>query len=347
MDCTNAWDLLSAYLDGDLPEREREGIADHLRRCPRCAEEERALKETLSLLRDLPAGPAPPELLRGITLRLEEETSRTPLWRKLFLPAHIKIPLEVAAVALIFVLVYGIQREIPAKKTPPAPPASVERGIPEKAGGTRADRPETEIPRKRRADAEGRGTEEIRMRTDTEGGPSPESERASVAKSLRENTTSTPNAGLPAIPATRVSTSGEPIGSPSPRETPGREAPAPRAFAAPPSYFPRSMPYGREVTIEVAPDARAGMENRIAEIALRLGGAFLIEKRRGAPGAFGEAQPPSDLVQVHLPAGSADLFLKELGTFGTIPFEDTTERDDLFAGPSTGSVVYTVRIRVR
>src|SRR4030065_473992 len=54
MECARAWDLLSAYLDGDLPEREREGIAEHLRHCARCAEEEGALKETLSLLKHLP-----------------------------------------------------------------------------------------------------------------------------------------------------------------------------------------------------------------------------------------------------------------------------------------------------
>src|SRR4030067_251234 len=60
MECAKTWDRLSAYLDGDLPEQEREGIAQHLRQCARCAEEGGAPKETLTLLRTPPAGPPPP-----------------------------------------------------------------------------------------------------------------------------------------------------------------------------------------------------------------------------------------------------------------------------------------------
>lgn len=347
MECAKTWDRLSAYLDGDLPEKEREGIAQHLRQCARCAEEERALKETLSLLRNLPAEPAPPELLQGITMRIEEETARTSLWRKLFLPAHIKIPLEVAAAALIFVLVYGIQKEIPATKTPPASTASVERGKPEAAIGMRADRLEASIPRDRRSDAAGRNPEEINPPSDAEGAVPPETERASVAKPLREKTPSAAASRLPAIPATRVSTGGEAIEPASPRETPSREAPIYRVFAAPPSHLLRSSLHEKEVTIEVAPDARAGMENRIAELALRLGGAVRMERTRTAAGSSGETRTSFDLLQAHLPADSEDAFLKELGTLGTIPPEETPEREDLFSGPSSGSVVYTVRIRVR
>src|SRR4030067_2482762 len=134
MECARTWDRLSAFLDGDLPKKEREGIAQHLRQCARCAEEERALKETSSLLRNLPAGQAPPELLEGVRLRIAKEKSKTPLWKKLFLPAHIKIPLEAAAVVLVFLLAYGGQQEMPSSKAPP-PPASVGGGTPETAAG--------------------------------------------------------------------------------------------------------------------------------------------------------------------------------------------------------------------
>ena len=123
MECTRTENLLSAYLDGDLPEREREGFAGHLRQCPRCAGEEKALKETLSLLRNLPAEKAPPELLQRVRHRIGQEKETVPLWKKLFLPLHIKIPLEAAAVALIFLLAYGIQKEMPATKVASSPPA--------------------------------------------------------------------------------------------------------------------------------------------------------------------------------------------------------------------------------
>ena len=94
MECTRTEDLLSAYLDGDLPERDREDFEGHLRQCPRCAGEEKALKETLSLLRNLPAEKAPAGLLEGVRRRIGQEEETVPLWKKLFLPAHIKIPLE-------------------------------------------------------------------------------------------------------------------------------------------------------------------------------------------------------------------------------------------------------------
>ena len=146
MECGRTDDLLSAYLDGDLPERERAGFAEHLRQCPRCAGEEKALKETLSLLRNLPAVHAPTGLLEGVRHRIGQEKETAPLWRKLFLPAHFGIPLGAAAVVLIFLLAYGIQKEIPVAKVPrsspakemrvakasPSPPAVVESTEPEK-----------------------------------------------------------------------------------------------------------------------------------------------------------------------------------------------------------------------
>src|SRR3972149_1120988 len=139
MECARTCDRLSAYLDVDLPEKEREEIAQHLRQCARCAEEERALKETLSLLRNLPAGQAPPELLEGVRLHIAKEQAKTPLWKKLFLPAHIKIPLEAAAVVLVFLLAYGVQKEMPSSKSPLSP-ASVGSGKTEPATGTRENR---------------------------------------------------------------------------------------------------------------------------------------------------------------------------------------------------------------
>src|SRR4030066_797412 len=160
MECAKTWDRLSAYLDGDLPEQEREGIAQHLRKCARCAEEERALKETLSLLRNLPPGQAPPELLEGVRRRIGKDQAKTPLWKKLFLPAHIKIPLEAAAVVLVFLLAYGIRKEMPASKVSPAPSVSVERGTPESRTDTRTDRQKAGAPVKRPPAAADRGTGE-------------------------------------------------------------------------------------------------------------------------------------------------------------------------------------------
>jgi anti-sigma factor RsiW len=348
MECARAWDLLSAYLDGDLPEREREGIAAHLRHCARCAEEERALKETLSLLKHLPPGAAPPGLLAGIRLRLEKEQAAPPLWKKLFLPAHIKIPLEAAAVVLVFLLAYGIRKEMPASKVSPAPSAFVESGAPESGTDTRTDRQKAGAPVKRPPDAADRETAEKEAPRGISSTMPGKKERADVFAPRPGKPAGQAKAELPSVPATRVSTGGGAIGPASLRDSPAGESTAPRVFAPPLSRLLRPMPSGREVTIEVSSDDRTGLEDRIAILALRLGGTVRREET-GAAGGVGaeETFPLREIVRVHIPVDTADAFLEELGKLGTIPPEGMTGKVEFPAGPSPDTVAYTVRIRVR
>lgn len=353
MDCTRTEDLLSAYLDGDLPERERERVTEHIRQCHRCAGEERALRETISLLRNLPAESAPPGLIEGVRTRIGGERASAPLWKRLFLPAHIKIPLEAAAVALIFLFVYGIQKEIPATKPLPSDPASVERG--ESAGraeqkertDTPGDRRKADTVRTRPVDvAEGRsGTAGSAREPREESSPVKEPETAPLPR--REKSSRLADSELPAVPATRVSTGGRSIEPASPRESRADEAPTRPIFAAPPSRLMKPIPYGREVILEVAPDNRAGMEERIAVLATRLGGT--VNREGAQPAGAGAEETPalSETVRLTLPGGSADAFLEELGRLGSIPAVGTVGRLGIPAGPTIDTVAYTVRIRVR
>jgi hypothetical protein len=125
------------------------------------------------------------------------------------------------------------------------------------------------------------------------------------------------------------------------------EARAPRVFAAPPSRLLRPLPYGREVTIEVDRDARIGLNDRIAVLAKRVGGKILRERIRIAGSAGEETVRVMDILQVNVPTVSADVFLKELGKLGTIPPEGMPGKVDIPAGPTPGTVTYTVRIIVR
>lgn len=347
MECTRTEDLLSGYLDGDLPEGEREGIAAHLGQCPRCAEEERALKETLSLLRNLPAEKAPPGLLEGVLRRIGQEKEAVPLWKKLFLPAHIKIPLEAAAVALIFLLAYGIQKEIPGTKPRPSPTASVESGKPAAGAEMRAGRQKASTPSGRPADAADRKVEEKTAHVAAKEESIAEKEEATVPGPPPGKPSVQAKSEIPAGLAARVSTEGGAIEPASPRETPAEEPPAARGFSAPLARLQNPMRSGKDVTIEVAPSDRIGMEDRIAGIVLRLGGAVAWETTIAVSGASGERMPVSEVLRVRLPADSADAFLEELGKLGTIPAEEISGRPDTPAGPIPGAVAYTVRIRVR
>jgi len=362
MDCTRTENLLSAYLDGDLPEREREEFAEHLRQCSLCAGEEKALKETLSLLRNLPVEKAPSGLLEGVRRRIGEEKETVPLWKKLFLPLHIKIPLEAAAVALIFLLAYGVQKEMPAKeaplsppakemaatKAPPSPPAAVERGKPatgtEIQGGRRMAGVSPRLPadvadrkvKAKKADVEPR--EETPFETEQASTPAPPPVKPPVlAKSE-----------IPAGLASRVSTEGGTVEPATPRESPAEEAPVPRGVDEQLALLQKPSPYGKEVTIEVAQNDRGGMEDRISELAVRLGGGVRRIGRFTADGESWEMTVIREVMRVSIPSESEVAFLEELGKMGTIPpAEGMPGKTDTSADSSSGTIVYTVRIRVR
>jgi hypothetical protein len=365
MECTRTWNLLSSYLDGDISDGEQEEIADHIRQCSRCAEEERALRETLSLLRSLPTETAPPALLKGVQLRIGEETA-VPLWKKLFLPAHIKIPLEAAAVVLVFLLVYGIQKEMPATTPVPSPPASAESGKQMAGTETVGERPDadttrapkakpspekqreaviTPIPEKANVHARSKLPAGLAAQVGTESGAIGK-EREAVSEPMPERPAIHARSELPAGLAARVSTESGMIEPVFPRESPPGETQALRVFAAPPRLM-RQEPFGREVTLEVDRDARPGVEDRIAAVAMRLGGAVRRERMRIATARMEEAMVVSETIRVRIPAVFADVFLEELEKLGSISPEGIPGKLDIPPGPSPDPVAYTVRIRVK
>ncbi len=300
MDCERAQILLSDYLGGALPGSDLAEVAAHLRDCRPCSAGAEGLRETLALLRNLPPVKAPPELLERIREGIVQERADRPLWKRLFLPAHVKIPLEAAAAVLLFLLVYAAQKEQPPKEAPPRP--TTERGS---ALSARDEKENARVP-------------------------------PAAAPPAKPS--------LPVVPAQRVSTDAGKIEPPPvPGEEAGKSAPA-RLFAAPPSRHLRPVPSGREVTIEVSRENRLGLEERIVESVLGLGGTAIPHPAR--PGA-GENGALPNLVRVEVPSDSAEKFFAELMKLGDLPPEGMPGWADFPAGPSPGVVIYTVRIRVR
>ncbi len=73
--------LLSAYLDGQVNARERYWVEQHLSTCPRCRRDLESLRQTVRLLRQLPAVTPP----YSFTLRPERVVStKPPVWHWLF-----------------------------------------------------------------------------------------------------------------------------------------------------------------------------------------------------------------------------------------------------------------------
>ncbi len=343
MDCERGQNLLSEFLDGALTESEQASVNAHLRECLPCRAVKEGLEETLLHLRSLPQGKAPTELLDGVRRRIaREDAPPTPFWKKLFLPAHIKIPLEAAAAILLFLLVYGTWKEELPNLTSPRPAARMDAApateftkMAEHEGSKapsppRAQAAEEAVPGDRPVPREN-AEPGMTAQNERDSGRSADSAGARAAARVPSlpPASSRSQPSFPVIPAQRVSTAGERIEPPS--------------AAAPPSRVARPVPFGREVTIEVAAQNRHGLEERIAAAAVRLGGSVLDEPAK--PGIDSEGEV--DIVRVHLPAESARPFLAELSKLGILPAEGMSDRAVLTAGPSLEIVGYTVRIRVR
>ncbi|MBM2827798.1 MAG: putative transrane anti-sigma factor [Actinobacteria bacterium] len=361
MECERIQDLLSDFLDGSLPDSGRAGVSAHLLECRGCSAAAEGLKNTIGLLRTLPPDKAPAELLERIRRETARGAPAKPLWKKMFLPAHVKIPIEAAAAILLFMLVYGIQKgEFPGV-APPLPTARMETAIPgtekaavPEAAPSRAAAAPRRVARAPEAEQGGRDAKVFGGKSDgPTGGAEPRREPSRGAAvpghiAAAPSPPALPHAqpALPTVPAQRASTSAETIRPASPREEKSLNGAPIRLFAAPPSRLMRPVPHGREVTLEIAARDRAGLEDRISAAALRLGGTVIREPVTGAADMPANAHRP-DSVRVRLPADSTEPFLAGLRNLGTIPPGESAAWADLPAGPTTWTVLYTVRIRVR
>ena len=332
MDCIRARNLLSEYQDGTLDAAVAAALAAHLRGCGECASRVGSLVAVRELLRGLPPDPAPPELLARVLAAVEAEdryarSGSAPGGAEGTRPflSRLRIPLEAAAVVLLFASVYWYQRP----STPAArPPSGLSSGISSEAGKGSSSRPMAA-----KEDASKSPPSGIRL---PRGNPkTAKKEEAPAAAKTRTWTA----ASLPSVPVLRASTDSERIVpvAPSPRPT------ADPAAAGAPAFEESQMPYGRDIAVDVKPESREGTEERIAEATLRLGGIVeRIEResestRKGAAGT----------VRVILPEDAAAGFLDELRRIGTVPPERPPSAIDIPAGPRPGTVAYAVRIRVR
>lgn len=124
-----ARDLFSARVDDALTAEERRGLEAHLAACAECRREWEGFARTVGLLRAVEPARAP----AGFVDRTLAATRREPwparLWRRLFVPWTVKLPLEVAAALLVAgfaVLIYERSPELQqaAGRRATAPPAA-------------------------------------------------------------------------------------------------------------------------------------------------------------------------------------------------------------------------------
>jgi hypothetical protein len=317
MDCTQARNLLSEHQDRALDTAATAALDAHLRGCGECAGAEASLLAVRKLLRSLPLDPAPPELLARVLASVGTEdrnvrpgsTSGGASATKP-IPSGFRIPLEVAAVVLLGASLYWYQQT----STPAArPPSGNSSGVSTEAGKASSSRPMAAKEDTAKESPPGIRLAQREPKTAKEAAPSAPKPRTWTAEDL------------PSVPASLASTDSERIVPVAP----------PRPLS--------SLPYGREIVLDVKPESREGAEERITETALRLGGIVEPIERKREPTGKGS----TGAVRVILPQAAAAGFLDELRRIGTVPPEGVPAEADIPPGPRPGTVAYTVRIRLR
>jgi len=313
MDCSQTRNLLSDFHDGTMDAASAAVLAAHLQGCGECAGADASFLAVRGFLRGLPPGPAPPELLPRVLAAVEAEDRNarpgsTHGGADTTIPflSRFRVPLEAAAAVLLFASVYWYQQSY-------TPAARLPSGISSDAGKVSPSRP-------------------MAAREDTaKGVPQAILPAREKPKTARETAPFMPKPrtwtadSLPSVPATLASTDSErivPIAPPRPLST---------------------LPYGRDIVVDVKPVSREGAEERIAETASRLGGIVeRIERERDPTG-----KGAGGTIRVILPEAAAAGFLDELRRIGTVPPEVLPVAIGIPRGPQPGTVAYTVTLRVR
>ena len=121
--CQDFEKRLPAYQEGLISGQDKKDLEDHLRSCESCRLALQDLNQTRDLLGRLQEVDPPPWLTRKVMARVREETEgKRGLFRRLFYPLHIKIPLEATASILVVVLAVYVfkatEPEMPLLRAP-------------------------------------------------------------------------------------------------------------------------------------------------------------------------------------------------------------------------------------
>src|SRR5215468_6266219 len=119
MNCAEVQKYLSDFLEKSVDNERARAIEDHLAVCSLCNEELAGLAECQRLVSSLPVVEPPLGFTSRVMARVREAEHSPSLWKRLFWPLRIKIPLQATAVVLIAVLAAYIYQKEPLQHEPP------------------------------------------------------------------------------------------------------------------------------------------------------------------------------------------------------------------------------------
>ena len=114
---------LSEYIDGAVTPQERLAIDEHLKTCTTCSDALAKLQKTIEQVKQIEEVEAPVWLTQKIMANVRAEAEgKKGLFRRLFYPFAVKLPIQAAAVLVLTVTVYYIYSSMhPAEKYTEAP----------------------------------------------------------------------------------------------------------------------------------------------------------------------------------------------------------------------------------
>ena len=134
MTCQEIEKILPGYLDQGLSAEGQHQVAEHLKTCPACRQVLAELNRSVNLAQGL-NDVEPPAWLKDKIMeqvRAEAKAGRRPsLFRRLFFPLHIKIPLEALAMVGVAIFVFSLYRATaPELIIPGAPRVTLQESEP-------------------------------------------------------------------------------------------------------------------------------------------------------------------------------------------------------------------------
>ncbi len=128
MTCKEMETRLAGLIDGALDEGDRERVEAHLKSCEGCRKALEELKASDALVKRLEEVEPPPWLKTRVMARVREEAQgRQSVFRKLFFPLYIKVPIQALATVLIAVVAWNVYRTGETDFRQAAPPPVVIR----------------------------------------------------------------------------------------------------------------------------------------------------------------------------------------------------------------------------
>jgi hypothetical protein len=115
--------MLSEYLDNAVTGKEKAEIEEHLASCTKCSDALAELRKTIQHVKEVEEADPPAWMTQKIMARVREEAEQKKgIFRRLFYPLHVKLPIEAVAVAFLTITAFYIYQSIqPGMKLAEAP----------------------------------------------------------------------------------------------------------------------------------------------------------------------------------------------------------------------------------